>query len=116
MKTEKHVKDALKAQLKTIPHFWYFMPVSLGMGVHGVPDFICCYRGNFIAIETKRPGRRGEANEGLSALQVRIKKLVLEAGGKYVQIDDQESIDDFMYWVKCIEEAIEDARRNTPDL
>lgn len=109
MKTEADVKKKLKEALKKVPRFWYFMPMQNGMGVAGIPDFIGCYRGQFVAIETKRPGRRGEANGGLSALQVRIRDLIVEAGGKYLTIDDQETIDDFMFWVDCIEDAIKEA-------
>ena len=36
---------------------WYFMPMQNGMGVVGIPDFICCWRGEFLAIETKAPGK-----------------------------------------------------------
>jgi hypothetical protein len=116
MKTEDAVKDALKKAVKDIPHFWYYMPVQTGYGVKGIPDFVCCYRGQFIGIETKKPGRRGEAREGLSVWQEKVKEQVIKAGGKYYKIDDQESIDDFMWWVTCIEEAITDARNNPPDI
>jgi hypothetical protein len=35
------------------------MPVQSGFGVVGIPDFICCGpSGEFIAIETKAPGKR----------------------------------------------------------
>ena len=29
------------------------MPVNTGMGVGGIPDFICCYHGHLLAIEAK---------------------------------------------------------------
>lgn len=34
---------------------WYYMPVSNGMGVHGIPDFMCTYNGRTIGIEAKAP-------------------------------------------------------------
>jgi hypothetical protein len=111
MKTEADVKKKLKAELKNLPAFWWhFMPVSLGMGVHGVPDFVCCYRGQFVAIETKRPGRRNEKSEGLSALQVKVRDQIHSAGGKYFLVDDKDTIEDVLYWIHNIEEAIEEAR------
>lgn len=36
---------------------WYFKPVSNGMGVHGIPDYLFHYRGRFGSIETKVPGK-----------------------------------------------------------
>lgn len=110
MTTEKHVKDKLKAALKPYaPYFWHFMPVSLGMGTHGIPDFVCCYHGIFVAIETKRPGRQGEANCGLSALQVKVREQIIKAGGKYFVVDDAESIEDVVFWLKTIAEAMVEA-------
>lgn len=32
---------------------WYYMPVSNGMGTHGIPDFIGHCDGRFFAIEAK---------------------------------------------------------------
>lgn len=32
---------------------WFFMPVSNGMGVHGIPDIIGHHFGYFFSIETK---------------------------------------------------------------
>lgn len=32
---------------------WYYMPVSNGMGVHGIPDFVCVYKGLSFFIEVK---------------------------------------------------------------
>lgn len=43
----KKILDKYKKQV------WYFMPVSGGMGQHGIPDFICCVSGMFFAIECK---------------------------------------------------------------
>lgn len=44
---------------------WFFMPVSTGRGRVGIPDFICCWNGHFIAIEAKAPkGRATPAQMG----------------------------------------------------
>lgn len=37
---------------------WYFAPVSTGHGTHGIPDFIICYFGRFIAVECKAHGMK----------------------------------------------------------
>lgn len=40
---EGRVKDAIKQKLRELsPDSFHFLPVSNGMGRHGVPDFICC--------------------------------------------------------------------------
>ena len=31
------------------------MPVSNGMGIHGIPDFMCTFNGRTIGIEAKAP-------------------------------------------------------------
>lgn len=54
---EAVVKDAVKKYLTSLPNCWWFMPVSGGFGAHGIPDIIVCYKGTFIGIETKAPGK-----------------------------------------------------------
>lgn len=56
---EGAVKAAIKAYLKTLDNCWFFLPVSNGMGTMGIPDIIVCYRGRFLAIEVKAPGKHG---------------------------------------------------------
>jgi len=51
MTPEGKVKAEVKKILKQYD-VWYFMPVA-GRSVGGVPDFICCVQGQFLAIETK---------------------------------------------------------------
>lgn len=71
---EGRVKNAIKKELKqTHPHAFSFIPVSNGMGRHGIPDFICCVPititpelvgeslGIFLGIEAKtRDGKLSE--------------------------------------------------------
>lgn len=55
---ENKVKLEVKKYLKTLgSDVWWFMPVPGGFGTNGVPDFIICYRGRFIGLETKAPGK-----------------------------------------------------------
>lgn len=54
---------------------WYYMPVSNGMGVHGVPDFVCICNGRALFIETKAPG--GKCTEN----QIRRHEEIRAAGG-----------------------------------
>ena len=63
-KTEARVKLRVRNYLKSLgDRCWFFMPVSNGMGVIGIPDFICCIDGKFVAIETKAPGKRWNVTE-----------------------------------------------------
>lgn len=57
MTPEGRVKAAIKAWLRE-HNVWYYMPVQNGMGMMGVPDFILCYKGRFVAVECKAPGKR----------------------------------------------------------
>lgn len=43
MTPEGRVKAAIKKRLQEVaPQGFHFLPVSNGMGRHGIPDFICC--------------------------------------------------------------------------
>ena len=49
---EGKVKEKVKAVLKR-RGVWYCMPRGQTYGRAGIPDFICCHMGRFIAVETK---------------------------------------------------------------
>ena len=49
---EGKVKDRVKAILKR-RGVWYCMPRGQTYGRAGIPDFLCCHKGRFIAVETK---------------------------------------------------------------
>ena len=55
---EGKVKEKVKAILKR-RGVWYCMPRGQTYGRAGIPDFLCCHKGRFIAIETK--AGRGKA-------------------------------------------------------
>lgn len=82
MTPEGAVKKAVRAWL--VERGWYYyMPVSNGMGRTGVPDFIVCAGGRFVAIETKAPGKRGN----VSLNQNREIKAINMAGGTALVVD-----------------------------
>jgi hypothetical protein len=83
MTPEGRVKAAVKKFLKD-RGIWFFCPVSNGMGVHGIPDFICCWRGQFIGVETKAPGKRGNVSE----MQKHQLEEIARAGGLSLVVDD----------------------------
>ena len=49
---EAKVKAKIKAILKK-HDVYYAMPIGTGYGNSGVPDFLCCVNGKFVAIEAK---------------------------------------------------------------
>lgn len=51
-KNEKDVKDAVK-QILTKHGAYYYMVVPVIYSRTGVPDFLICHKGHFIAVETK---------------------------------------------------------------
>lgn len=87
MTPEGRVKAAVKKYLDA-QGVWHFSPVSNGMGRHGIPDIIACWRGRFIAIECKAPGKRANT----SALQDREIAAIRTAGGVALVVDDVEQL------------------------
>lgn len=86
---EGAVKDAVKAWLKE-RGIWYYMPVQNGMGVTGIPDFICCWNGRFLAIETKAPGKRNT----LRATQKMQIASIIKTGGMALVVDNVKDLDE----------------------
>ena len=82
----------VKAKVKKILNehgVYYFMPATGGYGRSGIPDFICCCNGQFMAIECK-------AGKGdLTALQTRELTRIDAAGGEAVVVRES-SIDNFI--------------------
>ena len=89
---EGKVKAAVKRRLKELG-IWYYCPVQNGMGVVGIPDFICCWNGAFLAIETKAPGKRANTSPNQD---MRIKEIKA-ANGVAVVIDDVEQLEEILH-------------------
>ena len=72
---------------------WFHMPVSNGMGVHGIPDFLGHYLGRFFAIETKTKGKKptDRQRHQLGALSL--------TGAKAFVVDSAESLDEVKRWI-----------------
>ena len=75
---------------------WYYMPISNGMGVHGIPDFIGHYRGEFFAIEAKAPAKPGKPRNEPSALQEIQLHAIDRTGGIRAVVDSEEEMLNFM--------------------
>jgi pantoate kinase len=71
---EAKVKAKIRAILKE-HNVYYAMPIGTGYGNSGVPDFLCCVNGKFVAIEAK-------AGKGVAtALQLKNLSEINKAGG-----------------------------------
>ncbi len=92
-------ESKVKAQLKKIlaAHGVYtYLPVSNGMGSPAL-DFICCYHGLYLSIETKKLGRKATPRQLCTIAQIR------EAGGKAMVFDGcDDHIDELMSWINSI--------------
>jgi pantoate kinase len=89
---EALVKTKIKKILKE-HGVYYAMPMGTGYGNSGVPDFLCCLQGQFVAIEAK-------AGKGIpTALQEKNLRDIKAAGG-YAWVVNEENLDEFKVWVK----------------
>lgn len=91
MTPEGRVKDAVKRLLKS-RGIYYYMPMNNGMGRVGAPDFICCWDGRMLAIETKAPGKRGNTTPN----QERELAAIRAAGGIAVVVDDISQLEEVL--------------------
>lgn len=83
MTPEGKVKEQVRTTLAAFSRngLWSFMPAASGYGRHGVPDFIVCFKGRFIAIECKAAG-------GIPTdLQLLQLSLIQGAGGHAFIVD-----------------------------
>jgi pantoate kinase len=78
---EAKVKDKIKKILKE-HGVYYAMPMGTGYGNSGVPDFLCCIKGRFLAVEAK-------AGKGIpTALQEKNLRDIKAAGGTALVINE----------------------------
>jgi hypothetical protein len=88
---EGKVKSAIKKMLKEWG-IWFYMPVQNGMGVVGIPDFICCWDGKFLAIEAKAKGKIST----LTANQKNRIREIKDANGFALVIDDPANLEEWL--------------------
>jgi len=86
---ENWAKKKLKAILDAAGVLHFPIPAT-GMGVSGISDRIGVKDGIMICVEAKRPGRRGEANRGCSALQAKFLYDVAKHEGVAVVFDGED--------------------------
>lgn len=89
---EGKVKDKIKKILKA--HNIYFaMPMGTGYGNAGVPDFLCCVDGRFVAVEAK-------AGKGTTTALQKKNIAEIEACGGTAWVVDELNIHLFELWAK----------------
>ena len=87
MTPEGKVKKKVKEYHQSIGA-WYYMPVTNGMGRVGCPDILVCYKGLFMAFETKAPGKI----KNVTANQEREINEIISAYGLALVVDDVEQV------------------------
>lgn len=93
MTPEGKVKQELRDYLDSLgKDCWYYMPVPMGYGKRGVPDFIICYKGFFFAPETKRAGGKSEP------WQEREQKNISAAGGRSARVTGVGAVKMWVKW------------------
>ena len=96
MTPESKVKKKIKDVLKSCGAY-YAMPIGTGYGNSGVPDFLCCVNGKFVAIEAK--AGKGQA----TALQLKNLQEINACGGYSLIIRE----DNYNYLERIIEECMQ---------
>lgn len=81
MTPEAKVKKKIKELLESYG-VYYAMPIGTGYGNSGVPDFLCCVNGKFLAIEAKA------GNNQPTALQTKHMKDIMVAGGTTMVVNE----------------------------
>lgn len=89
---EAEVKQRVKKLLDEAGAYWY-MVVPTGYGRRGVPDFLVCHKGRFLAVETKR----GSISDP-SPHQAREMKSIGAAGGHALLIN-ADNLNELEEWL-----------------
>ena len=82
---ENRVKVQLRLLLNELG-FFHYPAVAGPYSVGGVPDIIGCYKGKFVGMECKAPGKLP------TALQLKFKEKIEASSGKWFLIDGEESM------------------------
>lgn len=90
---ESKVKQKVKEILKKHGAYWH-MPVQTGYGAPAL-DFHVCFKGHYLGIETKAPGKKPTPRQEL------IIDDIKEAGGKTLVIDGT-NYEDLTSWMKTV--------------
>jgi Holliday junction resolvase len=92
---EARVKDSIKKLLQA-HNVYYFMPATGGFGKSGVPDFVCCFKSKFLAIEAKAGAGK------TTALQDREINAI-QAHGGHAMVVNETNLDTLEFVIKSLE-------------
>lgn len=98
MQPERRISVRIIKYLNSLPECWAFKVHGSEMQTAGVPDILACYRGRFIGIETKMPGKKP------SAMQEYIIGLIREADGMVLVA---HSLDEVKTWIKKVDKSLD---------
>lgn len=89
MPREKEIQRATVAWLKELGAYVINIHGSAYQGA-GIPDLVICYRGRFVGIEVKQPGKNP------TALQAHNIDLIRKAGGFAATVRSRDDLVDVM--------------------
>jgi hypothetical protein len=101
--TEQHVRQLVKDWFKARNAF-RFSVVQNGLGIHGIhddlgmvpiaitPEMVGKTIALSVTVESKKPGRRGEKDRGMSKHQILFQEGVIAAGGLSICCDGEDDL------------------------
>jgi len=87
-KLESALNKKIKAKLSQIPGIFFFKAADRHTA--GIPDYIICWDGKFIAIESKRAGEKPRK------LQEFVIDKINKSGGIAIYVDNYQSFEEFV--------------------
>lgn len=97
MSERTEVTNKIMSHIQTHSGFWGVKIFGCGNQGKGLPDIICCYKGNFIGIECKKP--QGGRIEKLQAHEL---MKITKSGGVGIIA---KSLDDFLKIIERIDNS-----------
>jgi hypothetical protein len=95
---EGRIKNKIKKLLDIQNDVYYFMPISTGFGKRTV-DYLICVRGQFVAVEAKRPGGKATSKQASVLLEIE------NAGGSTFVVNDEASLAELAKFLERVREC-----------
>lgn len=102
-RSSKTPEGKVKAQVRAVLEqhgAWFFMPSQSGFGRRGIPDFIVCYKGHFLAIETKSK----HSSHKVTPLQKKELEAIKHAHGTALVVNE-DNISDVLDFIVEVNNA-----------